>query len=129
MVLGERGQRENKSSCASHHHHSPLPPLSPPPQAKTRGVLYTVDASSPETVGAATIYLVDLLSQPGLDLAQVMVVFTKTDLPSARSLPEIRALMRMDQICSNSKQIVRYSKIFAAMNFTMCSKLLRTVVS
>ncbi len=41
------------------------------PTAKTRGVLYVVDASCPETIGAATIYLIELLGQPGLDLAQV----------------------------------------------------------
>ena len=75
---------------------------------RTRAVLYVVDASSPETVGASTIHLVELLHRPGLEPAQVMVVFTKTDLPSARTLGEIVAVMRLGQISAASKQIVRH---------------------
>jgi hypothetical protein len=38
---------------------------------KTRALLYVVNASSPETVGAATIHLIELLNQPGVEGAMV----------------------------------------------------------
>ena len=78
---------------------------------KTKGVLYVVDASRPETIGAATIYLIELLNQPGLESSQIMIVFTKSDMPSPRTLAEIKALMRLEQIVRMSKQVVK-SEIF-----------------
>lgn len=38
---------------------------------KTKAILYVIDSSSPETLGAATIYLVELMAQPGLESSQV----------------------------------------------------------
>ena len=35
---------------------------------KTRALLYVVDASSPETVGIATIHLVEMLHAPGIEV-------------------------------------------------------------
>ena len=37
---------------------------------KTRALLYVVDASSPETVGIATIHLVEMLHAPGIEVRE-----------------------------------------------------------
>ena len=47
-------------------------------------IIYCVDASAPEKIGNATINLVELLHQPSLQTAPVLIVFTKTDLKAAR---------------------------------------------
>ena len=65
---------------------------------KTHAILYVVDASSPETIAAATIHLVELLAHPSLDGISVMIVFSKADLRCARQLHEMKNLMRLEQI-------------------------------
>ena len=47
-------------------------------------ILYCVDSSAPERIGNATINLVELLHQPSIQSAPVLILFTKTDLKSAR---------------------------------------------
>ena len=57
---------------------------------RTRALLYVVDASAPEALGAATLHLVELLAQPGLEGAPALVVFAKTDVkPAALNLREV----------------------------------------
>lgn len=76
---------------------------------RTKAILYTVDSSSPECIGAATIHLVDLIHRPGVvDSAHILIVFTKTDMPSSRSLSELMSLMRLSQIASVSRQNVNH---------------------
>merc|ERR1712045_303034 len=67
-------------------------------------IIYCVDASSPERIGAATINLVELLHQPALQSAPVLILFTKTDLKSARSITELKSLMRLEDIRQHSGQ-------------------------
>lgn len=55
---------------------------------KTKAILYVVDASSPETVGAATIYLIELLHNPCLEAAQVITV-KKMDTCAVRFLTKL----------------------------------------
>ncbi|XP_059090595.1 ADP-ribosylation factor-like protein 16 [Tigriopus californicus] len=70
-----------------------------------KGILFLVDASSPETIGASTLYIIELIgSQPATVNLDVMVVFTKTDLKSGRSLSELKAIMRLDQIVAMTNQ-------------------------
>lgn len=73
---------------------------------KTKAVLYVVDASSPETIGASTVQLVELLSHPSLESSSVMIVFSKLDLQSARQLHELKNLMRLDQLVANGNHEV-----------------------
>ena len=73
---------------------------------KTRGVLYVVDASSPETIGAATVHFVELLGHPSLEGVSVMIVFSKLDMKGARQLNELKNLMRIDQIVENGNHDV-----------------------
>ena len=81
-------------------------------------MLYVVDSSSPETIGASTLFLVDLLRQPGLESAHVMVVFTKTDLPAAIKLREIQMVMRwVKRECS----IIEYGSEAIMFNYTYAS--------
>lgn len=70
-----------------------------------KGILYLVDASNPETIGASTLYMIELIGgQPVTANLEVMVVFTKTDLKSGRSLSELKAIMRLDQIMAMTNQ-------------------------
>ena len=39
-----------------------------------------------------------------------MIVFTKTDLPSALKLHEMKSLMRLEQLIGCSKQIIQVNK-------------------
>ncbi len=70
---------------------------------KTKAVLYVVDTSSPETIGASTVQFVELLNHPSLENVSVMIVFSKLDMKSARLLHELKNLMRMEQLvnCGN----------------------------
>lgn len=62
-------------------------------------VMFVLDASSPESVGASAIHLVELLDHAAVrDTLPVLLVFTKTDLKSARTLTEYKGLLRLDQI-------------------------------
>ena len=63
-----------------------------------------MDSSAPERIGNATINLVELLHQPSIQTAPVLVVFTKTDLKSARTLNELKSLMRLEDIKQHSNQ-------------------------
>lgn len=47
-------------------------------------ILYCVDSSAPERIGAATINLIELLHTPALQAAPVLIVFTKADMKSSR---------------------------------------------
>ncbi len=38
-----------------------------------------VDASSPETIGAATVHFIELLGHSSVEAANVMLVFTKVN--------------------------------------------------
>ena len=67
-------------------------------------ILYCVDSSAPERIGNATINLVELLHQPSIQSAPVLIVFTKTDLKSARTLNELKSLMRLEDIKQHSNQ-------------------------
>ena len=67
-------------------------------------ILYCVDSSAPERIGNATINLVELLHQPSIQSAPVLIVFTKTDLKSARTLNELKSLMRLEDIRQHSNQ-------------------------
>jgi len=70
-------------------------------------VLYVVDSSSPETIGTATVHLVELLANPSLDGISVLIVFSKADLQSPRKLQELKSIIRLDQIASMSSQDVQ----------------------
>ena len=67
-------------------------------------ILYCVDSSAPERIGNATINLVELLHQPSIQSAPVLILFTKTDLKSARTLNELKSLMRLEDIRQHSSQ-------------------------
>ena len=67
-------------------------------------ILYCVDSSAPERIGNAPINLVELLHQPSIQSAPVLIVFTKTDLKSARTLNELKSLMRLEDIKQHSNQ-------------------------
>ena len=41
--------------------------------------------------------------------AHVMIVFTKTDLKSVRSIRELQYMMRLDQIMSSCKQVITHT--------------------
>ena len=47
-------------------------------------IIYCVDSSAPEKIGNATINLIELLHQPSIQTAPVLILFTKTDLKAAR---------------------------------------------
>ena len=74
---------------------------------RTRGILYVVDSSSPETIGASTVRLVELLAHPSLEGISTMIVFSKADLGRARELHELKHLMRLDQIVTQGTQDVK----------------------
>lgn len=63
-----------------------------------------MDSSAPERIGNATINLVELLHQPSIQTAPVLILFTKTDLKSARTLNELKSLMRLEDIRQHSSQ-------------------------
>ena len=67
---------------------------------RVSGVLYVIDSSSPETIGTATVHLVELLSHTSLDGVSVLIVFSKADLQSPRNLQEFKSILRFDQIQS-----------------------------
>ena len=62
---------------------------------------------SPETIGTATVHLVELLANPSLDGISVLIVFSKADLQSPRKLQELKSIIRLDQIASMSSQDVQ----------------------
>ena len=47
-------------------------------------VLYIIDSSAPEHIGAATIHLLELMAEPSLQSAPFLLVFTKSDMESPR---------------------------------------------
>ena len=56
---------------------------------KTNAILYVVDTSSPETLGASTIHLIDLLSHSSIaNITPVLIVFrlVKIHMQYIRSL-------------------------------------------
>ena len=68
---------------------------------RTSAIMFLVDSISPEIVGAATIHLIEVLNHSihRCNAAlPVMIVFTKSNLKSARSLMEVQYLMRLDHI-------------------------------
>ena len=66
---------------------------------RTNAIMYVVDASCPEKIATATIHLVELLNHGAMaNTAPVMIIFSKSDLKSARSVTEIQYLMRLDHI-------------------------------
>ncbi|XP_023329318.1 ADP-ribosylation factor-like protein 16 [Eurytemora carolleeae] len=67
-------------------------------------VIYVVDVSAPEKIGPATIDLIELLNQPALQGAPFLIVFSKTDIKSSRTLNELKQLMRLDEIKEHSTQ-------------------------
>ena len=50
------------------------------------------------------VLIAELLHQPSLQTAPVLLLFTKTDLDSARSISEFKALMRLEDIKQHSGQ-------------------------
>ena len=46
----------------------------------------------------------ELLHQPSIQSAPVLILFTKTDLKSARTLNELKSLMRLEDIKQHSNQ-------------------------
>lgn len=50
------------------------------------------------------ILTAELLHQPSLQTAPVLLLFTKTDLDSARSISEFKSLMRLEDIKQHSGQ-------------------------
>ena len=85
--------------------------------AKTNAILYVVDSSSPETIGASTIQLLELLHHSAVENSlPVMIVFSKTDLKSSRSLGELQYLMRLDQIMRHgaNTQLVKHTSFNVA---------------
>jgi len=67
-------------------------------------ILYCVDSSDPMMIGAATISLIQLLHHPALQSSPFLIVFTKTDVKSARTLNEMKTLMRLEDIIMHSTQ-------------------------
>ena len=58
-----------------------------------------------KTVSALSKFVVtELLQQPSLQTAPVLLVYTKTDLDSARSISEFKSLMRLEDIKQHSGQ-------------------------
>ena len=55
-----------------------------PIESNSTQVLYCVDSSAPERIGSATINLIELLHHQALQNAPFLIVFTKTDMKSAR---------------------------------------------
>ena len=48
---------------------------------KTNAILYVVDTSSPETLGASTIHLIDLLSHSSIaNITPVLIVFRLVEI-------------------------------------------------
>ena len=74
---------------------------------RVSAVMYVVDASSPETIGTATIHLVELLAHPSLDGTSVLIVFSKADLQSPRNMQELKSIIRFDNIVSMTNQDVQ----------------------
>lgn len=74
---------------------------------KTKAVLYVVDSSSPENIGASTVHLVELLSHPALEGLKVMIVFSKADRKAARHEHELKNLMRLDEIIAGGNHDVK----------------------
>ena len=50
------------------------------------------------------LIVTELLQQPSLQTAPVLLVYTKTDLDSARSISEFKSLMRLEDIKQHSGQ-------------------------
>ena len=78
---------------------------------RTSAIMFLVDSSSPEIVGAATIHLIEVLNHSihRCNAAlPVMIVFTKSDLKSARSLMEVQYLMRLDHILRQEMQMIEH---------------------
>ena len=78
---------------------------------RTSAIMFLVDSSSPEIVGAATIHLIEVLNHSihRCNAAlPVMIVFTKSDLKSARSLMEVQYLMRLDHILRQGMQMIEH---------------------
>ena len=74
------------------------------------GIMFVVDSSCPEHIGAATIHLVELLNYPGIDTSttSVLVIFTKTDVKSTRTVSELKAIMRLEHISSNCGKPIQH---------------------
>ena len=78
---------------------------------RTTAILFLVDASSPECIGSATIHLVNILNHVltrNSAPLPVMIVFSKSDLKSARNLMEIQYLMRLDTILRQGMQMIQH---------------------
>ena len=69
--------------------------------------LFYFYSSSPETIGTATVHLVELLSHNSLDGVSVLIVFSKADLQSPRNLQEFKSILRFDQIQSMGNQDIQ----------------------
>ena len=78
---------------------------------RTSAILFLVDSSCPECIGSATIHLVNtlnhVLTRNSAPLP-VMIVFSKSDLKSARNLMEIQYLMRLDTILRQGMQMIQH---------------------
>ncbi|CAB4068767.1 unnamed protein product [Lepeophtheirus salmonis] len=75
----------------------------------TRGILYVIDASEPESLGKATIHLLEFLNHPNLnENVEVLIVFSKTDIKCSRSLSEFKFIMRLNHIIASSKRYISH---------------------
>lgn len=66
--------------------------------ASAKAVIYVIDSANPFQLSAAAILLKRLLAAPTLDNPPVLIVFTKSDIPSQVSLMQLKNMMCFDAI-------------------------------
>uniref|UniRef100_A0A8C4TQX8 ARF like GTPase 16 n=1 Tax=Erpetoichthys calabaricus TaxID=27687 RepID=A0A8C4TQX8_ERPCA len=69
-------------------------------------VIFVIDAANPFQISSSCIQLLEVLSAPALELATVLILFNKIDLPCPVSLLEMKSLFRLDGIISCAKQSI-----------------------
>ncbi|XP_041473842.1 ADP-ribosylation factor-like protein 16 [Lytechinus variegatus] len=76
-------------------------------------VLYVVDVSNMSQVSSACIQLLQVLTDPKLQNASILVVLNKSDLPLPMSMQQIRSLLHLDDIANSASQRIEVLQVSA----------------
>lgn len=69
-------------------------------------VMFVIDTSNRQQVAAATIQLLEILTDTQLQSSSILVILNKSDVPGSMNRIELQELMRLDDIVRHCKQHV-----------------------
>lgn len=83
-----------------------MAPIWPMHYEGTKGVIFVIDVANLMQISCACVLLLETLKHNLLKSANFLIVLNKTDIDCSNHLSEIKALLRLDDICLHSEQTI-----------------------